>query len=88
MLYGGLGIFGIILVMALLAIAYGMRRENESSSIQKNIHENMTPESILLQQQQEDFTEPSGDLIFSSNQEKDVDNFDSQKCVNSTKLSN
>ena len=65
--------------MALLAIAYGMRRENESSSIQKNIHENMTPESILLQQQQEDFTEPSGDLIFSSNQEKDVGNFDSQE---------
>ena len=65
--------------MALLAIAYGMRRENESSSIQKNIHDNMPPESILLQQQQEDFTEPSEHLMFSGNQEKDVGNFDSQE---------
>ena len=79
LLYGGLGIFGIILVMALLAIAYGMRRESESSPIQNNIHENMPPESILFQQQQEDFTEPSGDLMFSRNQEKDVGNFDSQE---------
>ena len=79
LLYGGLGIFGIILVMALLGIAYGMRRENESSQIQNSIYDNMSPESILLQQQQEDSTKPSENLMFSSNQEMDVGNFDSQE---------
>ena len=46
--------------------------ENESSSIQKNIHDNMPPESILLQQQQEDFTEPSEHLMFQAIKKRQV----------------
>ena len=77
MLYGGLGIFGIILVVALFAISYGMRRENETSSSQDNPHDIVPPESILFQDQQHDeFTQESKEIIFSNNQKTNVENYD------------